>query len=242
MLLLFASTAFAAPKVPLRVVPAAADVPPGAPVEVAVVVNVPRGWHIYWENPGQSGIPTDATLRASSAGAPLAVDGPRWPVPARFEADGLYNYGYAGETAFVFTVTPLAEGPVTLTASVDWLLCKTACIPGSGEASATVTVRNSAPDAGAGKVARALAALPRPFAETGGTARMVDGALELRLPRPFSLFPATALEAVWAPVVAETAGGGVVVTTPVPAGPARLVLGDAQGRGFTLDLPLPESP
>ncbi len=234
------SAAGAAPRVGLHVVPAATVASPGAPIDVAVVVRVPAGWHIYWENPGQSGLATDARLLATpAAGAAPTVNGPRWPVPARFEADGIVNYGYGGDTAFVFTVTPSAAGTVSLDATVDWLLCKEACVPGSGTASATVRVREGAPAPAPGRVARALAALPRPFAESGGTATFADGRYRLRLPATVDLFPSTALEAAGSPTGSQ-ADGAFVVEGPLPPSPAHLVLGEGQGRGYRIDLPATE--
>lgn len=237
---LASSALAAAPTVTLRVVPAAKSVAPGAPLDVAVVARVPRGWHIYWENPGQSGLPTHARLTATAAGAPLAVTGPRWPVPARFEADGIVNYGYSGDTAFVFSVTtPPAGGDLALAATVDWLLCKESCIPGSGAATARVNVRPDAPASTDKALRAALAALPRPFAESGGTATVEGGRLVVRLPRRFDVFPSTALEAAGAPVVADD---GRLLTFPLPSEPARLVLGEGQGKGFVLDVPAKEAP
>lgn len=251
MLFAWSSAEAAEPPPPVRVsIVAPADVKIGTTVPVAVVLSVPAGWHIYWENPGQSGLATDprlteATPMDSSAPVGRVVTGPRFPTPERFEADGLVNYGYDGETGFVFDVHVPARSKLDLDAEVSWLLCKDVCVPGSGTARATLKIRGPAFDAPAkDPVAPYLAALPAPFAESGGTVSRAGGQLRVTLPGPgpFDVFPSLTLEAVWAPVVTTSADGGLLLTSPLPAsdpGATHLVVTRGVGparRGFTLDL------
>src|SRR5580704_14735645 len=66
---------------------------PGSTLWVDVHFTIASGWHIYWTNPGDSGLPTtiDWTLPENfHAGAIF------WPVPQRFVEGGIANYGYTG--------------------------------------------------------------------------------------------------------------------------------------------------
>lgn len=97
-----------------------------------VEFTLPKGWHIYWQNPGDSGIPPSFTwtLPAGMKAGPI-----HWPVPERQPMGDLVNYGYAGRV--VLPVPIEAGGADTrqgeLEVKADWLICKDICIPQSAE-------------------------------------------------------------------------------------------------------------
>ena len=115
---------------------------PDRPERVGVLFDVDPGWHIYWRNPGDSGLATSIAFAVNGeeeAGAgPLA-----WPAPHAFrEPDGyggeLITYGYGGR---VLLSAALAEAPRsgdTVGAVVDALVCESQCIPASFELARTV--------------------------------------------------------------------------------------------------------
>lgn len=87
-------------------------------------------WHIYWRNPGETGLAT----RIELDGKPAEV---LYPAPSRFVADGgQISYGWE-DGAVLFL--PLAEldDDATITVRSRWLACRESCIPGDSEASAT---------------------------------------------------------------------------------------------------------
>ena len=93
---------------------------------IAVQFDISPQWHIYWQNPGDSGLPT--TL--STTNGPLET---HYPVPSVFTAPGdITTYGYAN-TATLFS--PEAHRDVQeQSIQVSWLACKkTHCIPGEAE-------------------------------------------------------------------------------------------------------------
>ncbi len=118
---------------------------PGQPFTVAVKLTITSGWHIYWINPGDSGLPTTVKWNLPDG---FSADPLQYPAPKRIELPGgLVNYGY--DKRF-----PGASPPKNLTASdgvpiegkISWLVCKENCIKG-GE-----TVKISLPVALAGNV------------------------------------------------------------------------------------------
>lgn len=87
---------------------------------VAIDVDVEEGWHIYWENPGQSGYPTE--LSGSCISKTL------YPPPQRFDMPGgIINYGYSDQI-WLFAEGNCKDGaPLTL----YWLACQDdTCVPG----------------------------------------------------------------------------------------------------------------
>jgi len=91
------------------------------------------GWHIYWENPGDSGEPPHIrwTLPDGITAGPL-----QFPPPSRLPLGPLMDFGYAGEVIFPLELNvagTAAIGPAILHANVDWLVCREVCIPGKVE-------------------------------------------------------------------------------------------------------------
>ena len=89
--------------------------------QVAVAqINIEDGWHIYWENPGQSGYPTEFSGEcvADTVYAP----------PHQFTMPGgIINYGYEGSVRLFGTGNCQTGDVVTL----SWLSCREdTCIPG----------------------------------------------------------------------------------------------------------------
>ncbi|MGA7260717.1 MAG: protein-disulfide reductase DsbD domain-containing protein [Stellaceae bacterium] len=118
-----------------------ASIAPGATLWVDLHLEVKPGWHVYWQNPGDSGLPTaiDWKLPAGfSAGHIL------WPVPEHFVQNGIGNYGYAGTVDLLVPIAAPKELAVGQTAVLDaeasWLACADICIPGSAKLGVKVPV------------------------------------------------------------------------------------------------------
>jgi len=95
------------------------------------------GWHIYWENPGDSGEPPHIrwTLPDGITAGPL-----QFPPPSRLPLGPLMDFGYAGEVIFPLELNvagTAAIGPAILHANVDWLVCREVCIPGRSNSNST---------------------------------------------------------------------------------------------------------
>ena len=146
-----------------------ASIAPGTSLWIDLHLAIKPGWHIYWRNPGDSGLPTaiDWSLPAGfSAGQIL------WPTPERFVQGDIGNYGYAGSADLLVPIAAAKEVPVgqaaTLSADASWLVCADICIPGGAKLSLSlpVTAGPVAPDpaaAGLFAAARSRLPLPAPF-------------------------------------------------------------------------------
>jgi len=109
---------------------------PGQPLHLALRQKIQPGWHTYWSNPGESGLPT--TLDWSLPGELIA--GPiSWPVPERFTYGPVVGYGYSHDVLLPITIdVPASLRPgsnVVLSAHASWLACSEICIPEDAELS-----------------------------------------------------------------------------------------------------------
>jgi len=116
------------------------QVRPGETFRLGVQLQQKTNWHTYWKSPGDIGLRTK--IQWSLPPDSVATDF-EFPVPERFDQEGIISYGYDGQAFFFSEVTlpdTTAGGVVDLGAQVDWLVCEVACIPGQAELSLPIEV------------------------------------------------------------------------------------------------------
>jgi thiol:disulfide interchange protein DsbD len=179
---------------------ARAAVAPGERFTVVLRQTIREGWHTYWRNPGDSGLPTELDWRAPPGWRMGEI---QWPAPQALPFASLVNYGYSGEVLFpIEAAAPANAGvgeSITLSADAHWLVCSDVCIPEDAVVTLTLPIAARGRDdpVWAPRIAAAIAALPR--RAPGMDARVTAGAPgtlsvvlpnagELRNPRffPFS--------------------------------------------------------
>ena len=120
--------------------------PPGGEVELAIHMRPKPGWHGYWLNPGDAGLPMEVEWRLP----PGFTAGPlRYPVPTRLTIAGLMNYVYERDYAVLvrLKVPPDARGTVPIRADARWLACTDKiCVPESGSFAVTLPVGTGVPE------------------------------------------------------------------------------------------------
>ena len=116
---------------------------PGKPVTLALSFKLAPGWHIYWLNPGDSGMATAPRLKLPEG---WTASDWQFPIPVKFDQPGGYvGYGYKDEVALLVEVTPSAsftQGQAKLGVEVNYLVCESVCLP--GHASLEVTLNSGA--------------------------------------------------------------------------------------------------
>ncbi|HEY0906815.1 MAG TPA: protein-disulfide reductase DsbD domain-containing protein, partial [Methylophilus sp.] len=120
-----------APKVEAQLIAEDESVQPGRPFWVALKMNIVPDWHVYWRNPGDSGM---ATHIAWNLPAGVQVGPIVWPTPQRIEIAPLVNYGFSDQVLLLTQITPpddLTDSTLQLRAKADWLVCHEVCIPES---------------------------------------------------------------------------------------------------------------
>lgn len=171
-LLALAVSAGAAPVVQphsqAELVPERAAIVPGQALTVGLHLRLEDGWHVYWKNPGDAGMPTSIawTLPEGFSAGPM-----QWPAPRRIDVPPLTSFGYEGEVMHLTEIqVPLglaAGTQVPLRARADWLVCEEICIPASADFTLSLPVASGpvAPDARwANAFAAARSAAPLPLA------------------------------------------------------------------------------
>ena len=194
LLLLFAPSLAHAQHIVPRLV-AEAPAPPGGEVELAIHLRPAPGWHGYWLNPGDAGLPMDVEWRLPKG---FAAGSLRYPVPTRLTVAGLMNYVFERDYAVLvrLKVPPGARGTVPIRAAARWLACTDKiCVPEQGELSLDLPVGGGVPNRAQFDAWRQ--ALPRPLVTVGHFAANGDR-LRVAIPLPAStevrdpyLFPIT---------------------------------------------------
>ena len=217
---------------------------PGRSLDLAIVMHTTPGWHGYWQNPGDAGLPMQVewALPHGMSAAPL-----RYPVPTRLLVSGIVNYVFEKDYALLVRVQvpATAKGVLPIRAQANWLACTDEiCVPERGKLALDLPVGDGAP------VLRERfdgwrQALPRPLATAAHFASEGDR-LKVAIPLPASVaasdpyvFP---LESgpidLAAPQGFARSGDWLVATLkrgPVPATSIGgvLALGDGSGFSFT---------
>src|SRR6202451_2545876 len=117
----------------VQIIAPAAQLSPSASSEAGLYCKLDPGWHVYWQNAGDSGEPPHIqwTLPDGITAGPL-----QFPAPQRLPLGPLMDFGYENEVLFPFNldvVSSAKPGPVALHAKVAWLVCREVCIPGKAE-------------------------------------------------------------------------------------------------------------
>jgi thiol:disulfide interchange protein DsbD len=107
---------------------------PGKPLWLGLQLRHAAGWHTYWKNPGDSGLPTELNWTLPPGWQAGAIE---WPLPQRVQIGNLANYGYENEVLLPVAVTvpqPLPGGAeVDIQLRASWLVCREECIPQEGD-------------------------------------------------------------------------------------------------------------
>jgi len=119
---------------------------PGGEVELAIVMHTRPGWHGYWLNPGDAGLPMQVKWQLPPG---FSVGELRYPVPTRLTIAGLMNYVYEDDYAVLtrLKVPAVASGTVPIRASATWLACTDKiCVPESGTLALDLPVGSGLPN------------------------------------------------------------------------------------------------
>jgi DsbC/DsbD-like thiol-disulfide interchange protein len=87
-LFLFASVCLFAEsaKVEVRALSDVQAISPGSSFHLGVVFTIAPGWHLYWQNPGDSGAPPTFVWQLPRG---VRIDEPQWPHPEYYESGGV---------------------------------------------------------------------------------------------------------------------------------------------------------
>jgi len=139
----------------------------GHTLDLGLLFQLEKSWHIYWVNPGDSGEPPRVEWQLPAGLTAGAIE---WPAPRRLDTGSIADYGYEDR---VLLIVPLhaaaslaAQQSARIGAQVKLLVCsREMCIPGKAELSLTLPIKSHppAPDTPAAELfAATRKSLPRP--------------------------------------------------------------------------------
>ena len=126
----------------LQLVSEAATIPANGPIWVGVLFQLDEGWHIYWQNPGDSGEPPKIEWGLPTGWSAGAI---RWPRPIVLGRGSIRDYGYEGQVLLMTALEPKRPftAPVEIGVAVRYLVCREICIPEKANLALSLPASNS---------------------------------------------------------------------------------------------------
>ncbi len=106
---------------------------PGDEITIGLLLQPKEGWHTYWENPGDAGIPTTISWILPEGTNHTEI---LWPLPSRIQEDVLMVYGYKNDVllpAKLRVPEDFAGDSFPIRLKAEWLVCDKICVPESAE-------------------------------------------------------------------------------------------------------------
>ncbi len=197
------------PIVDVRLVSDLAVVAPGAVFHLALHQVIPEGWHTYWRNPGDNGLPTEIRWELPAG---VTIGEIEWPAPVELPlAENIMDYGYHGEIVLPVRVeldAGFAAAELPITAHASWLVCEIVCVPEERTLSLTLPVgAQSQPDEdGHWYIQAALDSVPQQAAGLQAAIGFGDAAIVLEL----SGVDFSAADSVWHDLTFFPYDGGLI--------------------------------
>jgi DsbC/DsbD-like thiol-disulfide interchange protein len=142
----FAPRAWAAPESHATIeLIAAQAMPPqsGRPFSVGLLFHLEPGWHVYWQNAGDSGQPPTIQWSLPPGFRAGAI---AWPTPTRLGKGSVIDYGYESQVLLIAPINPPASrksnqtDAVEIAADVKYLICREICVPAKAHATLSLPV------------------------------------------------------------------------------------------------------
>lgn len=156
------------------------------PFWLALEISLQKGWHSYWKNPGDTGMPLQIEW---SLPENFKITNMHWPSPEKFDTGGLISYGYEDKAIFLVEITPpeaVKDTSINIGAHIRWLACSDMqCLPGEDAVTLELPIgQNHLNEAYTSLFEKARAALPIQASDV--QAHKHNGFIELELKLPHS--------------------------------------------------------
>ncbi len=217
---------------------------PGTPFHAGLRLRLAPGWHTYWQNPGDAGLPPELSFDAAPG---LRTGAIKWPAPEILTEGSLTIFAYTGDVLLPVIVTSVT-GAATLRAHATWLVCEKVCVPEEGDFAIDLPAGTPSPSAQTPLFTAATAHTPisSPYethiAADGTLTLIADPALVATV-RSAGFFPLGQTIDPGAPQPLSIDGGRlrIKLTPAAPLDPAAglagvLVLRDGIGSASYLDI------
>jgi hypothetical protein len=117
----------------------------GEAFKIGVRFKIEPNWHIYWKNPGDSGLPTSVNFVVPDG---FIAGDLRWPIPMIFKRPGdIEDFGYEGSLLLFAEVRAPSDlsnyETIPIKAEARWTSCSDICIPGKSDLETSVISTDS---------------------------------------------------------------------------------------------------
>ncbi len=105
------------------------EVAAGTTVWLKLALDLKSGWHVYWLNPGESGLAPTLVVNQPKN---IKIGEMRFHPPHRIFVAHLVNYGYEDKASFYVPIEIPEDFNLSIfemEAKGDWLVCEVDCIP-----------------------------------------------------------------------------------------------------------------
>lgn len=116
------------------------EIKPGDTLLIEFNFKIKKEWHIYWQNPGDAGLPTIIEPKENAFGKQLDV---LMQIPKALKEEDLVFYCYENQTKMIsrFIIDKSAKyGNFDLDYHISWLMCKNECYPGKVDFSIPIKI------------------------------------------------------------------------------------------------------
>lgn len=114
---------------------------PGGAVTLVLAQELAPGWHVYWKNPGDTGLPLDL---AWSLPEGFVAAEPIYPTPHRIPIADFVNFGHEGAPKFLIELRAPQEAKpgdlVDIGLQARWLICADICVPEEAQFTLTLPI------------------------------------------------------------------------------------------------------
>ena len=96
-------------------------------ISIGILINLKDDWHIYWRNPGDSGLPTEVDFILPEE---FKVSEIKFPTPEIFSSDEIVNYGYSHQVLLTSKISipkNFIQKEISISAKLSALICKDLC-------------------------------------------------------------------------------------------------------------------
>lgn len=144
------------------------SVPPGETIIAGFHLKMDEGWHVYWRNAGDAGLPPELSVSDDSGVQLDSIGEWIWPIPHELPVvpGEIMDYGYDDEVVLAFPVTipETTTDTITLSGRLDYLICLDVCIPEVVDVSKTWYLGEPTPDEVSGTlISKWIAKAPTDF-------------------------------------------------------------------------------
>ena len=145
------------------------SVMPGSSFHLALYLQLEDHWHVYWKNPGDSGMAPNVEWSLPPGVKMTEV---LWPRPEKIPVDPLLNYGYHDSVLLPIKFSldkNFSAESLTIKGQASWLVCKEVCIPGNATLALTLDTGEASASSKQPFIDAALALVPKPLALMSGS-------------------------------------------------------------------------